>query len=225
MPNKQYKQKNTNDDLIDIPLNNTTDMKNEKTKKHNNINNDNPSKDENLIIDKEITEQQNAEDSKDNKNDKDNMKQDDLEREVQQMDMETTLTNLKIISQIKKGEKISINEQQIIEIDNRYVQSIRRWFWQNSRKSSMDFFDKVIKRSFEIIDETYNNKDSDTYYFNEESHTILQKFFIELTNTKRGLSNLKETYTDDVTTNSQLDIMIEKLTHRIEKIKEILKIE
>lgn len=225
MPNKQYKQKNTNDDLIDIPLNNTTDMKNEKTKKHNNINNDNPLKDENLIIDKEITEQQNAEDSKDNKNDKDNMKQDDLEREVQQMDMETTLTNLKIISQIKKGEKISINEQQIIEIDNRYVQSIRRWFWQNSRKSSMDFFDKVIKRSFEIIDETYNNKDSDTYYFNEESHTILQKFFIELTNTKRGLSNLKETYTDDVTTNSQLDIMIEKLTHRIEKIKEILKIE
>jgi hypothetical protein len=142
----------------------------------------------------------------------------------EKMSTDQVLTNLKIISQIKKGEKIVTNSS-ILEIDNRYFQSVRRWWQQNSRISTIDFFNKVIDRSFEIIDTTYNEKEKDNYYFNEENSRILQKFSLEMTNSCKGLSNLKETYTNDVTTTSQIDIMIEKIKGRVEKIQKIMTIQ
>ena len=82
----------------------------------------------------------------------------------------------------------------------------------------------MLERSFEIIDETYNNKEKENYYFNEENSRILQKFSLEMNNTCTGLTNLKETYNDDKTTTSQLDLMLEKLNSKIKKIKKVLTI-
>ena len=148
----------------------------------------------------------------------------DGETLTEKMTTDQVLTNLKIISQIKKGEKIATNSL-ILEIDNRYFQFARRWWEQNSRISTIDFFNKVIDRSFEIIDRTYNEKENDTYYFNEENSRILQKFSLEMTNACNGLNNLKETYTNDVTTTSQIDIMVEKIKARVEKIQKIMTIQ
>ena len=140
------------------------------------------------------------------------------------MTTDQILTNLKIISKIKKGEKMITNNM-IMEIDNRYLQWVRRWWEQNSRISTIDFFNKILDRAFEIIDKTYDNKDKQNYYFNEENSRILQKFSLELSNARQGINNLKETYTDDETTKSQLDIMDEKINQRIEKIQKVLTIQ
>ena len=140
------------------------------------------------------------------------------------MTTDQVLTNLKIISRIKKGEKIITNNA-IMEIDNRYFQWARRWWEQNSRMNTIDFFNKILERAFQIIDDTYDNKGKENYYFNEENSRILQKFSLELTNARQGLNNLKETYVDDETTKSQLDIMDEKVNQRVEKIQKILTIQ
>lgn len=136
------------------------------------------------------------------------------------MTIDQVLTNLKIISQIKKGEKI-ISSNNILEIDTRYFQFARRWWEVNSRISTLELFNKIVERSFNLIDETYNNKSKENYYFSEENSRTLQKFSIELTNVCNGLNNLKETYSDDVTTTSQLDVMLDKIGQRIEKIQKI----
>ena len=145
-------------------------------------------------------------------------------KEQEKMTTDQVLTNLKVISQIKKGEKIVTNNI-ILEIDNRYFQFARRWWSSSSRLSTLDFFNKVLDRCFEIIDETYNNKTKETYYFSEENSRVLQKFSLELTNTCTGLTNLKETYCNDVTTTSQLDIMLEKINARVGKIQKVLTIQ
>lgn len=147
------------------------------------------------------------------------------EEEKVAMTIDQILTNLKIISKIKKGEKIITTNNMIMEIDNRYFQWARRWWEQNSRISTVDFFNKILERAFQIIDDTYNNKDKENYYFNEENSRILQKFSLELNNSCQGLNNLKETYTDDETVKSQLDIMTEKINIRIEKIQKVLTIQ
>jgi hypothetical protein len=232
---KQYKQKSTEDKLIDIPLDNNISSLTNNKKQHalnnhmekNNIENEHIRNSDSMITNIDTNVNICASLNANIGTNSDTPNEDKVfenNNDDQQMNMEITLTNLKIMAQIKKGEKISINEQQIIEIDTRYAQSVRRWFCQNNRQSSVYFLNKVIDTSFKFIDNTYNNKETSTYYFNEESHTILQKFLIEMTNAKKGLGNLKETYTDDITTNSQLDVIIEKITHRIEKIKKILKI-
>lgn len=159
-----------------------------------------------------------------NENNENNDNNDNNDNNELNMTIDQILTNLKIISKIKKGEKMITNNM-IMEIDNRYLQWFRRWWEQNSRISTVDFFNKILERAFQIIDETYDNKDQKNYYFNEENSRILQKFSLELTNARQGLNNLKETYTDDETTKSQLDIMDEKINQRIEKIQKILTIQ
>ena len=161
-------------------------------------------------------------------NNQDNRKQthtdDTVDNNEISMTTDQILTNLKIISRIKKGEKMITNNM-IMEIDNRYLQWVRRWWEQNSRVSTIDFFNKILDRAFQIIDETYDNKDKQNYYFNEENSRILQKFSLELSNARQGINNLKETYADDETTKSQLDIMDEKINQRIEKIQKVLTIQ
>ena len=161
--------------------------------------------------------------SDDNK-EKDNKMNNDINNE-QALSIDEVLTNLKIISQIKKGEKLLISKD-ILEIDNTNFQFLRRYFTGNSREATLKYFDSLIERAFELIDITYNskNKNSNNNYFNEENSRILQRFSIEMTNSCKGLNNLKETYTDDITTTSQLEIMVDKLIRRIEKIQKILKI-
>jgi hypothetical protein len=61
-------------------------------------------------------------------------------------------------------------------------------------------------------------------FFQHSNHNILQKFLIELKNSIRGLQNLRITYNTDVSCKSQLDVIIEEIEFRIEKIKDSLKI-
>ena len=53
---------------------------------------------------------------------------------------------------------------------------------------------------------------------------LLQRFSIELGNTVAGLGNLKATYKDDSLTKSKIDLIIDKIKIRIEKINKLLRI-
>ena len=61
-------------------------------------------------------------------------------KEQEKMTIDQVLTNLKVISQIKKGEKIVTNNI-ILEIDNRYFQFAPLWpkilTFNNSRSPSL----------------------------------------------------------------------------------------
>jgi len=136
--------------------------------------------------------------------------------------------NLKIIANIKEYDKlISIDNQ--IEIDHAsYMQFVRRWWNGRNRKDTILFLkDFIFNDTFKIIDETLENEIRDKReqnFFRESNHNILQKFLLELRNAISGLQNLKITYNSDIPIKSQLDIIIEEMEFRIEKIKEALKI-
>ena len=139
------------------------------------------------------------------------------------------LINLKIISNIKEYDKLlTLQENDIIEIDNAgLTQPLRRWWNGRNRNETMDFLNSFISETFIIIDDTLNNEiagQSNTNFFKESNHYILQRFFLELINCMKGLHNLKITYGYDIKFKSQLDTLIEGIEFRVEKIKEALRI-
>jgi len=143
-------------------------------------------------------------------------------------DVKIIFTNLKIISNIKEYDKLIINDKQI-DIDNPgYLQCMRRWWNGRNRLNTLTYLkDYVYRDAFLIIDTTLQNeiKNKNNHnYFQHSNHNILQKFLIDLKNSIRGLQNLKITYNIDVSFKSQLDVIIEEIEFRIEKIKESLKI-
>ena len=150
------------------------------------------------------------------------------------MDKDDILVNLKIFSKIKKNDKLSISEN-LLEIENRYFASIRRWLNNDNRKDSLLYISSIIDKAFSIIDETYSNEqrgrnenennNNPVIPFKEENSELLKKFSVELTNSINGLTNLKYTYTSDSLIQSKIDLLIDKVNIRIKKINNLLKIE
>lgn len=163
---------------------------------------------------------------------KKNIKTDGYSLDVENMNQEEILLQLKIISKINKENKITVNNSSL-EIDNRYWQFLRRYYNGDSRNVTIENIDKIIKKSFTIIDNTLEKEVSNDIenanlkqnnYFVEDNSHILQKFLLELSNAIKGLSKLKQTYTDDTTTAARIDLIIQKINIRNEKIQKLLNI-
>ena len=149
------------------------------------------------------------------------------------------ISNLKILAKIKPKDKLYYQEDKFWIDEPKYLQGVSRWWNEGSRKETLkslgDFADVV----FRTIDAIYNTESSNnsgeitnTYYsniasnavFKEENSNLLIQFTQEMNNAASGLSNLKATYKDDITTVSSLEIIIEKFNVRVNKINSILSI-
>lgn len=159
---------------------------------------------------------------------------------------EVIITNLKIISNLKPNDKLTVREE-ILDIDKpHYYQGVNRWWNDDSRTSTLTELERIINKAFCIIDEIYKNEvhtkavsgsseednyyekttpvpSSSVYFKNENSHQ-LQTFSLELKNSIKGLQNLQMTYKSDITVCSKIDVIIEKINIRIKKIDSLLTI-
>ena len=139
-------------------------------------------------------------------------------------DIDSILLDLKIISQIKENDKL-VTSKDLLEIDNSYFQSIKRYWNNDNRFSSIEYIKDTVNRTLDFTDTTLNNTNiNDKNIFMENNSHILQRFLVEMTNAIKGLDNLKLTYNTDITITSAIDIYKEKLTMRIEGIQNILTI-
>ena len=153
------------------------------------------------------------------------------------------LTNLKILAKIKVGDKLCFDEQlQLFVLDEwSYTQPLTRWWSSDGRKPTIKSLDEFVNVVFKTIDNIYSNEVAEpyndvknTYYasmtnsnhiFKEENTNLLLSFITELRNAISGISNLKQTYNNDVGTVSSLDIVIEKMNVRVKKIQGILQVQ
>lgn len=166
--------------------------------------------------------------SRNKKTEKDSNEEDSLSI-IKNLSVDGVLVNLKIFSKIKKYDKLCFSGDSL-EIDNRYAAFVRRWLSSDDRAKSIEYINAVINRAFVIVDKTYDSERNtsdetiDKSPFKEENSNLLQRFSIELGNTVAGLGNLKATYKDDSLTKSKIDLIIDKIKIRIEKINKLLRI-
>lgn len=146
------------------------------------------------------------------------------------------LANLKILSAIKIGQKLGYFQNKFYIDEDSYISSGTRWWNKSSRNETISQLEKFVSNVFKSIDNIYSNEANikNNYYtdivgvsktFKEENSTILLTYNSEINNCIKGLSNLKQTYKDDISTVSSLDIIIEKLNVRVKKIQGLLQID
>lgn len=149
-----------------------------------------------------------------------------------EISLDTLLLDLKIISNIKEFDKISIKKN--IEIDTPHIfQSVSRKLNGDSRERTIKYISDVINNIFLILDnllkeetkteiittENYLNK---KYNFKSETVSIYQTISQNLAESIAGLQNLKITYLNDITTTAKIDMLIIKIQNRIAKINNMM---
>ena len=148
-------------------------------------------------------------------------------------ELKNIYAKLEIISNIKSLEKLIVNEN-TIEIDNRYFQSIRRWYNNDNRYLSLIFVESIIltalgfetdieneieelEKEIKKLKSPWNKKDHDEDKIQETNEKILKltEINIQLTTninkTKKGLNNLSKTYNDDQLVIPRLECLMEKI--------------
>ena len=148
-----------------------------------------------------------------------------------EMSSEIILLNLKIISQIKENEKLNINIDQL-SIDNSKCQFFTRAYYGNSRENTTIMLESIINNALlstdKILLDAVSNEniidDKKDEILREDPSQLLHRYLLEMSNSIKGLENLKVTYKDDVSVKSKLDLIIEKIKTRIEKINKVLTI-
>jgi len=155
--------------------------------------------------------------------------------DVKNMKLDNLLLNLKIISNLKEYDKISVNSENIIIDTPSMFQGIYRTWNGDSRKNTIGIIDSIINRIFEITDElldeetcnqnrnhiiiTMNNKP-----FRDNVITTFQTIVLQLSETITGLQNLKITYLKDVSITAKIDLIICKIQNRVCKINNLMNI-
>ena len=158
----------------------------------------------------------------------------DDKKKITDESINNILYKLTILSYIKQGEKLYCDSNNNIVIDESYWQSISRYFANQNRNNTTEAIKDLINDSIEITDFIYrcelsvrkNIKEKEQRqqktFFKNSNEKILKQFYIKMTNAIDGLSNLKLTYHSDITIKTDLELLINKLTNRIQKIEEIL---
>lgn len=154
---------------------------------------------------------------------------------IKNMDLYNLMLNLKIISNLKEYDKVSVNSENIIIDTPSLFQGIYRTWNGDSRKNTIGIIDSIINRIFEITDElldeetcnqnrnhiiiTMNNKP-----FRDNVITTFQTIVLQLSETITGLQNLKITYLKDVSITAKIDLIICKIQNRVCKINNLMNI-
>lgn len=144
------------------------------------------------------------------------------------------LYKLTIISYIKQGEKLYCDDDLNIFVDNSFIPSFSRYFYNQNRSITSKILTDIISDIIYVTDFVYRNEISIKKnekekndrqlrtFFKESNDKILKNFYIKLTCTLDGLNNLKLTYNNDISIKTCLELLIKKIESRIDKLENIL---
>ena len=124
-----------------------------------------------------------------------------------------TISKLKFLGKIKKGEKINVKEMTLQTESYLTAASRTIWFVDN-RNNTMSFIQTTIQAGFDLLN--LLNKSTGNVSDDELSKTIVK----DITNAKIGINNLKTTYSDDTYFCCSVDTFVETITAKLLDLKD-----
>lgn len=145
---------------------------------------------------------------------------------ITQKFIDENILNLKIISKIKENDKLLANKS-LLEIDSPHLfQSVNRWYNKENRNITIEKLNNILEGTFKItkilLEKEKDNKEEKS--LEDNNSQIFQNLILEMKNSLVGIENLKKTYSEDILVSSQLDLLISKLSSRIEKMSKLFTI-
>lgn len=143
--------------------------------------------------------------------------------EENKKEIENILTNLQVISSVNKYEKLIFKNAWELDVDKRYLQSLRRYLSGDSREVILNFLSRLftsIDTEVDFLLNTYKKSKSEVlhHYVSNTLHDL----YINTLNAKKGIANLIETYTDDVAVKSKLELYFNMLDRKNLSLKQKL---
>ena len=122
------------------------------------------------------------------------------------MEPERLMVNLRIVASLQPHQRINSKAEPIqVEPDTWIPQSIHRWFRDDDRNL-------LLRRLNDLV------TDTDTHVMAYAKRPTTQKKLLRhLNKSKRGLQNLLQTYANDITTVSRLDLLQERVNDILTK--------
>ncbi len=151
--------------------------------------------------------------------------------------LDSIYINLRIISKIQDNGRLSTTNHGQVKLENDgYGTTLWRTLTGDSREQTAKFLRQLINDVTELSDNIINslvigqNTDNDKihsmFQLNENSKKChqLRKLSRELGNSKRGITNLHNTYNKDANITSKIEEVIDNIDVQIEKIQKALAI-
>ena len=122
--------------------------------------------------------------------------------------MDTTLVNLKVISKLEPSVKLETDGVLFTQVEwSLFPQWVRRWWSGQNRQNTINKIKQTYKNSFALI--------------NGDDNTTKSRVLEAMAESLSGLKNLKQTYAGDNTITSQIDVMIEDITSKLNVNEEV----
>jgi len=154
------------------------------------------------------------------------------QQEQPKFNEEQLLFNLRIISELKKSDKLTYYDNQFIINEPGYKQGLYRWFYDQDRAKTLENINLLIDETFSHIDNTFKKELSEGRYESHRTERVLyennsqklQKFREALLDCCKGLDKLKATYEEDRSMSSGISLIVDKVKTRTDKINKIMRI-
>lgn len=134
--------------------------------------------------------------------------------------------NLKVMGDIKNGDKLSTVNNNIEISSYSYARSLYRTIMGDSREKTLDKLLEVVEDISQLTNQLLGFEPFGDNIINvpDNGAKVLQDLMPDMVNANRGLLNLKLTYNGDVLTENKLDMVMKKLCDQIDLIKNNMKI-
>lgn len=116
------------------------------------------------------------------------------------------ISNLKFISMVKKNQKINTQFMYIQE-NSIFTRLSRTFINPDNRYNTLTFLQRTINNTFQILDRYKKTKKRD------EQH--VRNIMKDLYKARIGLTNIQETYTDDLKFRCDITTLIETIENRV----------
>lgn len=117
--------------------------------------------------------------------------------------------NLRLLSDLKEGERIMIVDNKFIQVDKRYFQSVIRTFTSDSRSRTLKFFEHIIDWSKKYCTEYVKNINMNVD--KQVNIDRLKTLHTLLSESSKGMGLLEKTYGDDILTQAYLKTLRETI--------------
>ena len=133
--------------------------------------------------------------------------------------IDSTITNLKIISAVQKNGRLCIRKGQLTLERDDHFQIIRRWVNKDSRELTLMHIKNTINNAIKLSKGLIQN-----LIQTDLRQWTIEKLIEEMQNCQGGLLNLKTTYNDDYSFKATLDVLGERLEANCEELQDFNKI-
>ena len=140
----------------------------------------------------------------------------DLNIDVMDNNIADVISKLKFVGHVQKGEKINVRHM-YVQPDTLFTRIARTFFSPDNRASTYNFLETIINRGFELINLTLSKsplKSIDT--------RLITSLSSDLDKSISGITNLRETYSNDIMFCCKLDALVEFIRSKLDDLQETI---